>query len=793
MKRSSGIIPLLCTCCLLASVFAGALGARREERIKRNEGESDSGLPYVYVDNLAPGLSDRLCEGSKGTFLGPYLQSGGDTRTIIRWSSQEYGVGVVCYGDSPGNMTQVSLDAYNYPIEKRRQEASGDFSEEEGFREGSEHSVVLQNLRPDTKYFYVAAVVSQDVLSGGGAQVASTGSESFEEENREMRNFLFPESGDAAGAEEKEEESGNGDIVAISPSNYYSFTTFPEPQSQPEAPIRVWAIGDSGMGDYKARKVRDTFVDFTGGDWDLTLGLGDLAYFEGQRWQYEKHFFDHFKEQNARVPVFTTPGNRGKDWEYQKRFFNYLAEQNARVPVFTTPGNHDRPTSDMWSQTGPYFDMFTNPGDGESGGVASHHKSYYSFDYGPVHFVSVDSDQLGLKDDPGLYEWLEKDLAQAQKGNYSWIVAITTSLRGKDWEYQKRFFNYLAEQNARVPVFTTPGNHDAFTADMKAQTGPYFELFTNPGDGKSGGVASHHKSYYSFDYGPIHFVSVDSHHLGLHDDPTLYEWLEKDLAQAQRGNYSWIVAYHHQPPYSKGSHDSDSEYECYKLRQNLVPMFEKYGVDLVLAGHSHSYERSHLLNGHFGLGSMFEKYGVDLVLAGHSHSYERSHLLNGHFGSSYEAVSDPSVVKARWERDAEGVDTLVKSECGPHSGTVYIVTGNGAKTSGGALNHEAMTHSQNVLGSVLLEFNGDNSMSIYMIGSELEPEKQVLDHAIVYKDDPWSCSRRRESSEALQKDGDDRFAWESGMRVEAYGSSGTFSESLENDVTFSWESFESSG
>ena len=104
-----------------------------------------------------------------------------------------------------------------------------------------------------------------------------------------------------------------------------------------------------------------------------------------------------------------------------------------------------------------------------------------------------------------------------------------------------------------------------------------------------------------------------------------------------------------------------------------------------------------------------------------------------------------------------------------------------------------MTHSQNVLGSVLLEFNGDNSMSIYMIGSELEPEKQVLDHAIVYKDDPWSCSRRRESSEALQEDGDDRFAWESGMRVEAYGSSGTFSESLENDATFSWESFESSG
>jgi hypothetical protein len=208
---------------------------------------------------------------------------------------------------------------------------------------------------------------------------------------------------------------------------------------------------------------------------------------------------------------------------------------------------------------------------------------------------------------------------------------------------------------------------------------------------------------------------VDSDQLGLNDDPALYEWLEKDLKEAQKANYTWIVAYHHQPPYSKGSHDSDAQYECYKLRSNLVPMFEKYGVDLVLAGHSHSYERSH--------------------------------LLNGHFGSSQEAATNPAVVLSRWQKDADGVDTIFKRGCGPNSGTVYIVTGSGTKTSGGSLNHAAMRNSQNELGSVLLEFNPNKSLSIYLVGSEGGPDRQVLDHAVLYKDAWKTCEKEEEEEE----------------------------------------------
>ena len=444
------------------------------------------------------------------------------------------GFGVVCYGTSPGNMASVAFD-------------------EESFPRGTEHSVSISGLLPSTEYYYVVAVTSAQRLAPVEKEVeAFSGWGGSPRAEEDSWSFLV----------EEVEEAGTGlegsSLGIVSPGAYHSFSTFPRPLRDSPPPVRVWAIGDSGMGDDNARRVRDAFLNFTGGDWDLTLGLGDLAY------------------------------GSGREYEYQRNLFDVYQEQNARIPIFTTPGNHDRPTSDMWKQTGPYFDVFTNPGDGNSGGVASNHKSYYSFDYGKVHFVSVDSDQLGLEDDPALYAWLERDLEAASKAGYD-----------------------------------------------------------------------------------------------------------------------WIVAYHHQPPYSKGSHDSDAQYECYKLRSNLVPTFEKYGVDLVLAGHSHSYERSH--------------------------------LLNGHFGHSSEVNKNPRVVKARWSKDmATGVDTLVKAESGPNSGTVYIVTGGGAIRGGGPLNHPAMAKTEKNRGSTLLEFDG-KELRIWLLGEHRDDKDDysgynvILDEAVVIK------------------------------------------------------------
>src|SRR5258705_12371843 len=81
------------------------------------------------------------------------------------------------------------------------------------------------------------------------------------------------------------------------------------------------------------------------------------------------------------------------------------------------------------------------------------------------------------------------------------------------------------------------------------------------------------------------------------EEAPMCQWLRLDLAA---NTNLWLIAFWHHPPYSKGSHDSDWEFELVEMRENALPILEAYGVDLVLCGHSHGYERSFLLNGYYG-------------------------------------------------------------------------------------------------------------------------------------------------------------------------------------------------
>ena len=178
-------------------------------------------------------------------------------------------------------------------------------------------------------------------------------------------------------------------------------------------------------------------------------------------------------------------------------------------------------------------------------------------------------------------------------------------------EYQNNFFNiYQGNLTKNHVLWPAPGNHDyANNAARQADHAiPYYDVFTLPTNGEAGGVASGTEAYYSYNYGNIHFLSLDSY--GWETGNTrLYDttgpqvtWLKQDLAA---NNQKWTIVYFHHPPYSKGSHNSDTETELVKLRENLVRILERYKVDLVLGGHSHSYERSFLINGHYGMETSF--------------------------------------------------------------------------------------------------------------------------------------------------------------------------------------------
>lgn len=91
-----------------------------------------------------------------------------------------------------------------------------------------------------------------------------------------------------------------------------------------------------------------------------------------------------------------------------------------------------------------------------------------------------------------------------------------------------------------------------------------------------------------------YFVEKDNLHLVVLDSNSdciigseQYLWLENDLQNITE-NIIFVIAIFHHPPFSTGSHDEDEK----GLRQNIVPLFEQYGVDIVFNGHDHDYERS---------------------------------------------------------------------------------------------------------------------------------------------------------------------------------------------------------
>ena len=270
---------------------------------------------------------------------------------------------------------------------------------------------------------------------------------------------------------------------------------------------------------------------------------------------------------------------------------------------------------------------------------------------------------------------------------------------GTDAEYQAAVFDTYPSLLRTVPLWPTRGNHDTI---HPGSDNDYYDIFSLPASAEAGGLASGTEAYYSFDYANVHFVCLDSQGSVRTPGGPMLTWLEQDLAATAQ---DWIIAYWHHPPYSKGSHDSDTEYQLIDMRQYALPILEAGGVDLVLSGHSHSYERSFLLDRHYGLSSTL----VDSM---------KINIGDGR----------PS-----------GNGAYRKPTLGPaaHEGAVYAVAGSSAQFSGGTLNHPVMITSLNKLGSLVLDINGDELDATF-----IDHTGAALDSFTILKGQPTSGAGR---------------------------------------------------
>jgi hypothetical protein len=173
---------------------------------------------------------------------------------------------------------------------------------------------------------------------------------------------------------------------------------------------------------------------------------------------------------------------------------------------------------------------------------------------------------------------------------------------GLDLEYQNNVFsnNTYEHLMKNLVVWAAPGNHDYAQNPLNAAP-PWLDIFDFPANGECGGVPSFTEKFFSWNYGNVHFVQLDSYGSDRSDSGNVAQWLHADLQQNQ---LPWTVVYFHHPPYTKGNHDSDNlmgwDPELPQMRSNILPILEKYGVDLVLSGHSHAYERTSLIDEHYG-------------------------------------------------------------------------------------------------------------------------------------------------------------------------------------------------
>lgn len=282
-------------------------------------------------------------------------------------------------------------------------------------------------------------------------------------------------------------------------------------------------------------------------------------------------------------------------------------------------------------------------------------------------------------------------------------------------EYQRNVFDIYNLTLRNHTLLPTLGNHDAKSCVTTQDIGPYFDLFTLPKNGENNTLPSGTEAYYSYNYANIHFICLESTDNNRLRGGKMMQWLEQDL---KNNSAKWTIAFWHHPPYSKGSHDSDNEGRLIEMRENANPLLEKYGVDLVLNGHSHSYERSYLLDAHYGKSETFDA-AIHLPQPGDGNTepYEKTITKVG------------------------------------HKGTVYALVGSsGISDFDASLDHPAHASTSGMIGSMLLKIDG-NTLSAEFI-SPLIPSGMGDKFTIVKTDEIEPCTQRLNLNDSLITCGD---------------------------------------
>ncbi|PCE66041.1 purple acid phosphatase family protein [Sediminicola luteus] len=226
-------------------------------------------------------------------------------------------------------------------------------------------------------------------------------------------------------------------------------------------------------------------------------------------------------------------------------------------------------------------------------GDGSHWSEWFHFttaraDAGPVSFLYFGDSQTELK---SMWSRVVRE-AYGTMPQVDFMLhagdLINRSNRDSEWG---EWYHAAGWINGSVPSVMTPGNHEYYDSvagdrlDRHKKLSPYWQQsFRLPENGPAG-IPELRETVYFIDYHDMRLISLNSCAARYHPETmeVQRQWLEKVLKNNPK---KWTVVTHHFPLYSarKGP-------ENLKLRTALQPLYEQYGVDLVLQGHDHTYGR----------------------------------------------------------------------------------------------------------------------------------------------------------------------------------------------------------
>lgn len=214
-------------------------------------------------------------------------------------------------------------------------------------------------------------------------------------------------------------------------------------------------------------------------------------------------------------------------------------------------------------------------------------------------FLVIGDSGVGTDTQDKVAEEMERSMNQSE---VDFMIHVGDVHQGSGDYYDNVYFKPYRNLLKNINAFTSLGNHDVITDNGGVYLDDFYLPHNNPDSTER---------YYSFRWGNAYFICLDTNS-NYTPGSAQHAFLLDALNSDERASAMWTFVYAHHPPFTEYW---TNYYGDENVQNHLLPVFESYNVDMVMNGHTHSYERGEKEHVHYlvsgGGGGNLDDYFID--------------------------------------------------------------------------------------------------------------------------------------------------------------------------------------